>query len=67
MLLIVCWSCGCLRPDVVVLTCGWSSYNKSLLSMSSSVGIGVLSFHALCIRFAILRWYICRDDQELAI
>jgi hypothetical protein len=56
-----------LRPDVVVLTCGWSSYNKSLLSMSSSVGIGVLSFHALCIRFAILRWYICRDDQELAI
>jgi hypothetical protein len=75
MLLRVCWCCGCLHPDVVValpgvacvLTCGWGSCSKFLLPTSGSAGVGVLTLHTLFVCFSILRWYICRDDQDLVI
>jgi hypothetical protein len=38
-----------------------------LLSSSSSGSIGVLTFLTLFICFSILRWYIRRDGQDLAI
>jgi hypothetical protein len=64
-----------LHPDVVaalpgitcVLTYGWGSCNEFLLPMSSSIGMGVLMLHVLFICFSILRWYIRREDQDLAI
>jgi hypothetical protein len=64
-----------LRPDVVVdlpgvgylLTYGWGSYNEFLLPTSSSGGVGVLALLPLFICFSVLRWYIRRDDQDLAI
>jgi hypothetical protein len=38
-----------------------------LLSSNSSGSIGVLALLALLIGFSILRWYIRRDDKDLAI
>jgi hypothetical protein len=38
-----------------------------LLSSDSSGGVGVFTLLMLCICFSILRWYIYRDDQDLAI
>jgi hypothetical protein len=64
-----------LRPDVVVdlpsvdwlLTCSWDSYSQLLLSTYHSVSVSILALLALFICFSILRWYICRDNQDLAI
>jgi hypothetical protein len=36
-----------------------------LLSSNSSSGVGVLALLFICL--SILRWYICRDNQDLAI
>jgi hypothetical protein len=38
-----------------------------LLSSNSSGSVGVLTLLALFICLSILRWYICRDDQDLVI
>jgi hypothetical protein len=38
-----------------------------LLPTNSFGCVGVLALLALFIYFPILRWYICRDDQDLAI
>jgi hypothetical protein len=38
-----------------------------LLSSGSSGSIGVLKLLALLIDFPILRWYVRRNDQDLAI
>jgi hypothetical protein len=38
-----------------------------LLSSNSSSRVGVLPLLALFICLFILGWYICRDDQDLAI
>jgi hypothetical protein len=37
------------------------------LSSNGSDSIGVFTLLTLCVRFFVLRWYICRDDQDLAI
>jgi hypothetical protein len=71
----VCWCRGCLLPDVVValpnigyvLTYDWSSCSEFLLPTSSSCGIGVLALYALFVCFSVLRWYVRRDNQDLAI
>jgi hypothetical protein len=69
------WCCRYLLLDVGVdltgvsrlLACTWGSSSELLLSSSSSGGIGVLTFLTLFIYFSILRWYIRRDGQDLAI
>jgi hypothetical protein len=38
-----------------------------LLSSDSSGGVGVFTLLTLCVCFSVLRWYICRDDQDLTI
>jgi hypothetical protein len=38
-----------------------------LLSSDSSVGVGVFTLLTLRVCFSVLRWYICRDDQDLTI
>jgi hypothetical protein len=38
-----------------------------LLSSNSSGSIGVFTLLTLRVCFSILRWYICRDGQDLAI
>jgi hypothetical protein len=38
-----------------------------LLSPDSSGGVGVLTLLALFICLSILWWYVCRNDQDLAI
>jgi hypothetical protein len=38
-----------------------------LLSSNGSGSVGVLALLALLIGFSILRWYIRRNDQDLAI
>jgi hypothetical protein len=38
-----------------------------LLLSDSSSSVGVLTLLELLICFSILRWYIRRDDQDLAI
>jgi hypothetical protein len=35
--------------------------------MCNSVDVGVLALHTLFICLSDLRWYICRDNQDLAI
>jgi hypothetical protein len=69
----------CLLPGVVVdltgierlltwlLTCAWGSNSDLLLLSDSSSSVGVLTLLELLICFSILRWYIRRDDQDLAI
>jgi hypothetical protein len=69
------WCCGCLRPDVIValpdiaylLTCGWGSCSELLLPASGFGSVGVLALHTLFVCLSIFRWYIRRDDQDLAI
>jgi hypothetical protein len=69
------WCRGCLLPDVVIdlpgvdwlLTYGWTSCSELLLSTYHSFNIGILTLVALFIHFSILRWYIRKDDQDLAI
>jgi hypothetical protein len=38
-----------------------------LLSSNSSSSVGVLTLLVLFIGFSVLRWYISRNDQDLAI
>jgi hypothetical protein len=65
----------CLLPDVVVdlpgvdwlLIYSLSNCNEFLLLTNSSGSVGVLALLALFICFSVLRWYIRRDDQDLAI
>jgi hypothetical protein len=69
----------CLLPGVVINLSGverlltwllaytWGSSHKLLLSSNSSGSVGVLTLLVLLICLSILRWYICRDDQDLAI
>jgi hypothetical protein len=38
-----------------------------LLSSDSSGGVGVFTLLTLRVCFSALRWYICRDDQDLTI
>jgi hypothetical protein len=38
-----------------------------LLSSDSSGGAGVFALLTLSVCFSVLRWYICRDDQDLVI
>jgi hypothetical protein len=38
-----------------------------LLSSDSSGDVGVFTLLMLRVCFSVLRWYICRDDQDLAI
>jgi hypothetical protein len=45
--------------------CTWG--NDLLLSSDSSVGVGVFTLLTLRVCFSVLRWYICRDDQDLTI
>jgi hypothetical protein len=45
----------------------WGSTSDLLLSSGSSGSIGVLTLLALLIDFPILRWYVRRNDQDLAI
>jgi hypothetical protein len=45
----------------------WGSSNDLLLSSNSSGSIGIFTLLTLLIGFPILRWYICRDNQDLAI
>jgi hypothetical protein len=47
--------------------CSWGSDRDLLLSSHNSGGVGVFSLLTLRICLSILRWYICRDDQDLAI
>jgi hypothetical protein len=45
--------------------CTWGS--DLLLSSDSLGGVGVFTLLTLRIYFFVLRSYICRDDQDLAI
>jgi hypothetical protein len=38
-----------------------------LLPSDSSGGVGVFTLLTLYVCFSVLRWYICRDNQDLAI
>jgi hypothetical protein len=38
-----------------------------LLLSNSSGSVGVFSLLTLCVCLSVLRWYICRDDQDMAI
>jgi hypothetical protein len=37
------------------------------LSSDSSGSVGIFTLLTLRVCFSFLRWYICRDDQDLAI
>jgi hypothetical protein len=47
--------------------CSWGSGRDLLLLLHSSGGVGVFSLVMLRICLSVLWWYICRDDQDLAI
>jgi hypothetical protein len=47
--------------------CTWGSGCDLLLSSNSSGGVGVFTLLTLRIYFSVLRWYISRNDQDLAI
>jgi hypothetical protein len=47
--------------------CSWGSGRDLLLLLNSSGNIGILSFLTVHTCLSVLRWYICRDDQDLAI
>jgi hypothetical protein len=47
--------------------CTWGSSCDLLLSSDCSVGVGIFTLLTLHVSFSILRWYICRDDQDLTI
>jgi hypothetical protein len=38
-----------------------------LLSSNSSDSVGIFSLLMLHVCLSVLRWYICRDDQDVAI
>jgi hypothetical protein len=50
-----------------MLSCGWGNCTELLLPASNSIGVGVLTLHALFICLSVLGWYIPRDDQDLVI
>jgi hypothetical protein len=50
-----------------LLTCTWDNSSEFLLLMNSSGSVGVLSLMALFVCFSVLRCYLHRDDQDLAI
>jgi hypothetical protein len=45
--------------------CTWGS--NLLLSPDSSGGVGIFTLLTLRVYFSVLRWYICRDNQDLMI
>jgi hypothetical protein len=45
----------------------WGSGCDLLLSSNSLGSVGIFSLLTLHICLSVLRWYICRDDQDLAI
>jgi hypothetical protein len=45
----------------------WSSSCDLLLSSDSLSSVGVFTLLTLRVCFSILRWYICREDQDLTI
>jgi hypothetical protein len=47
--------------------CSWGSGYDLLLSSNSSGSVGVFSLLMLRVYLSVLQWYICRDDQDLAI
>jgi hypothetical protein len=47
--------------------CRWGSGYDLLLSSNDSGSVGVFSLLTLRICLSVLRWYICKDDQDLAI
>jgi hypothetical protein len=47
--------------------CSWGSGCDLLLSSNSSGSVGVFSLLTLRVCLSVLRWYICKDDQDLAI
>jgi hypothetical protein len=65
----------CLLPDVGVdlsgvsrlLACTWGSNNDLLLSSDGFGRISVLTLLTLLVYFSILRRYVCRDNQDLAV
>jgi hypothetical protein len=68
-----CWCHKCLLRRIGVglsdigqlEVCSWGS--DFLLSSDISGGVGVFTLLTLRVCFSVLRWYICRDDQDLAI
>jgi hypothetical protein len=65
-----CFLCGVgvnLSSVSRLKACTWGRGYDLLLSSNSSGSVGVFMLVTLCIRFFILRWYICIDDQDLAI
>jgi hypothetical protein len=69
------WYHKCLLPGVGIdlsgisrlKACTWGSGCDLLLSSDSSGGVSVFTLLTLRVYFSILRWYICRDDQDLVI
>jgi hypothetical protein len=69
------WCRRCLLPDVGIDLSGvsrllgytWGSNNDLLLSSDGSGSISVLTLLTLLVCFSILRWYIRRYSQDLAI
>jgi hypothetical protein len=69
------WCRSCLLPDVGVDLSGvsrllgytWGSSSDLLLSSDGSGSISVLTLLTLLVCFSILRRYIRRDRQDLAI
>jgi hypothetical protein len=47
--------------------CTWGSGCDLLLLSNGTGSVGVFALLTLHICFSILRWYICRDGQDLAI
>jgi hypothetical protein len=45
----------------------WGRSNELLLLPNNSGSVGVLMLLALFICLSILWWYVCRNDQDLAI
>jgi hypothetical protein len=69
------WCSGCLLPDVGVDLSGisrlvaytWGGSGELLLLLDGFGSIGIFTLLTLLICFSVLRWYIRRDDQDLAI
>jgi hypothetical protein len=72
------WSCS--YPECLLLgvgvdlsgvgrwkACSWGSGRELLLLSNSSGSVGIFSLLTLRICLSVLRWYICKDDQDLAI
>jgi hypothetical protein len=47
--------------------CTWGSSCDLLLLWDISGGVGLFMLLTLRVCFSILQWYICRDNQDLAI